>query len=68
MAKRHGGSSYLFAVNMTNKPSPARLTFAQSITGQAAVLEEKRNVDVNAGSFEDTFAPYAVHIYKVAGE
>ena len=33
--------------------------------GKAEVLFEKRNVAFD-GSLQDTFAPYAVHIYKIA--
>lgn len=68
MAKRHAGSHYLFTVNMTNKPAQARLRFGKPINGQADVLDEERKVNVSNGSFDDAFAPYAVHIYKMASD
>ena len=36
-----------------------------SATGQAEVMFEDRSVDVVKGKIKDTFAPYAVHVYRM---
>jgi len=36
-------------------------------TRRAEVLGEGRSVTVSDGRFEDAFAPYAVHLYAIAG-
>ena len=64
--KRHGGATYLFAVCMRN----AAATAAFTVTGlgkeaAAEVLGEGRKVPVRDGAFEDRFAPYGVHLYKI---
>ena len=34
-------------------------------TARAEVIGENRTVTVTGGKFEDTFAPYEVHLYKI---
>ena len=69
LVKRHDGATYVFTVGMRN--APARGTFTvKGLSGEqkAEVLGEGRTVSVRDGTFEDTFAPYDVHIYRIAGE
>lgn len=63
--KRHGGSTYLFAVRMEASPAKAVLEVAGlAETATAEVLGENRAIPVRGGRFADEFAPYAVHLYR----
>ena len=67
MCKRQGGSTYLFAV--ATSPTAATASFAVAgMAGRAEVevLGEERTVVALDGRFEDAFAGYAVHHYRVA--
>jgi hypothetical protein len=66
MVKRHEGKIYVFAVGMRN--AAARGTFTVRglpASAQADVLGEARRLSVKEGRFDDEFAPYAVHLYKI---
>ncbi|MDF2440284.1 MAG: hypothetical protein JWN98_1268 [Abditibacteriota bacterium] len=68
MAKRHGGSTYVFAVGMRNVPS--RASFQVQGVGNAATVEvlgEGRTIALRNGRFEDDFKPYDVHLYRISG-
>lgn len=64
MLKDYEGAIYMFAANTTI--GPAKVTFSDMpfSKGSLAVLSEGRNLDVSESSFQDTFAPYDVHIYR----
>ena len=67
MQKRHGGATYLFAVNMRNEAT--RGTFALNglrANAKVEVLGEGRQLQVAAGSFTDEFKAYEVHLYRVS--
>jgi hypothetical protein len=66
MVKRYGGATYLFAAGMRNLR--ARGSFA--VRGvpnlaTAEVIGENRRLAVRNGRFEDNFAPYDVHRYRI---
>jgi hypothetical protein len=66
MVKRHGGATWLFAVAM--RPDATTGTFQLDripATASAEVLGESRTLTVSGGSFQDAFAGYAVHLYKI---
>ncbi|MBC7327020.1 hypothetical protein H5T87_02760 [bacterium] len=64
MVKKHRGATYIFAVAMKNAPTKAIFQLKEfKPTLKAEVLGEKRKIEVINGRFEDTFAPYDVHIY-----
>jgi hypothetical protein len=66
MTKRHGGSTYVFAVAMAN--SAARGTFELAdLPGDAGVevIGENRKLEVKAGRFSDDFDGYGVHLYRI---
>lgn len=66
MVKQNGGATYLFAVGMRN--APARGTFHVNRLPRAATAEvigEGRKISVRNGRFEDRFAPYDVHLYRI---
>jgi hypothetical protein len=70
MVKPYGDSIYLFAVGMRNLPMHAVLTIdplhRAKKNAEATVIGEDRTVQCWGGRIEDDFAPYQVHIYKVA--
>jgi len=66
LARRHQGSLYLFAVSMRN--GSAKATFKiPSITGDRPVLVigEDRSLTLHEGTFNDAFAPWLVHLYRI---
>ena len=66
MMKRHKDATYVFAVNLRNKPVRASFTLQETDRiVQGDVLEEARRVTVREGQFEDDFSPYGVHQYRL---
>ncbi len=68
VARRHGGSVYVFAVRM--EPGAAKASFeVAGLRGKAAVevLGEDRRIDATDGRFADDFGPHAVHLYRIQG-
>jgi hypothetical protein len=66
LLKRYGGATYLFAVAM--RGSSTHATFALQripVVAVAEVLGEGRSISVSNGIFEDDFAPYGVHLYRL---
>lgn len=68
MAKQSAAGLYIFAVNYDEKLKTARVTV--KVEGLAAgaevvVVDEGRTIRSDDGSFADTFAPLAVHIYRL---
>ncbi len=66
MVKRYGGATYLFAVAM--RAGATEATFEVTCLPAAAtatVLDERRVVPVVAGSFNDHFSDYEVHLYRI---
>lgn len=63
--KRFDGFTYLFAVAV--RPGTTTATFSLRDFGNAEVevIGESRKLTATAGVFQDEFANYAVHIYKV---
>ena len=63
------GGYFLIAVNGFDSPVKARFTVPLPAGGLAAdgaaVRSENRLVEVRDGVFEDSFAPYAVHLYEL---
>ena len=69
LSLRETGSGYfLIAVNGLDEPVRASFTLPApdgGLASRAAVRFENRLVDVAQGVFEDTFEPYAVHLYEL---
>lgn len=66
MAKRHAGKTYVFAVGMRNGAARGAFTISGlPKTATVQVLGENRTLKVAAGRFEDDFAPYDVHLYRI---
>jgi hypothetical protein len=67
MVKYNEGVTCVFAVNLANQSAHAAFTFLDPNHGrQAEVLGEARHIPVPGQNFADDFAPYAVHLYKLA--
>ena len=62
LLKYHGGWNYLFAVNAATEPVSAELPADSATTVE--VLHENRICSVKNGRLADSFAPFAVHIYR----
>ena len=69
MLKRRDGVSYVFAVAMRDDKTSATFRLA-GLKGAATarVLGEKRTLTVKDGVFEDSFAPWDVHLYEIRAE
>lgn len=69
MARQHEGDLYVFAVNYDERQVPTEATvLVDSLPAetQVLVMDEDRALASGAGSFTDSFAPLAVHIYRIA--
>ena len=66
MLKRYGDATYLFAVGMRNKKVSASFQIHE-VTGQHKlnVIDEDRNLTTHDGTFEDSFNPWDVHLYRL---
>jgi hypothetical protein len=69
LVKRHGETTYVFAVGMRNGSAQGTFTVrGLPQTAHAKVIGESRTLLVKSGRFTDTFAPYEVHLYRIAYE
>ena len=64
MVKRQGGATYVFAAASRDRGTKASFT-VKGASGAAEVLGEGRSVPARDGKFEDSFEPYAVHLYRI---
>lgn len=64
IAKRHGDSTYVFAVAMREAGGKAAFV-PKGARGAAEVLGENRTIPLKDGAFEDNFKPYEVHLYHI---
>jgi len=65
MVKKGKDGTYVFAVSMRNGPTRATFKVKGMGQGLVEVLGEGRELKPAAGSFEDAFAGYAVHLYRM---
>jgi len=65
-ARSFDGARYVIAVNASLKAAKATFTLPRLPTTVGWVYGEGRSVRVTKGTFTDSFAPLAVHIYIVA--
>jgi hypothetical protein len=65
MAKRSGGSTYLFAVSPQDGTVTAHFALTNGpASGTVEVMGERRTMPVADGAFSDEFSPYGVHLYR----
>lgn len=69
MVKHHDGATYLFAVAMRNGETSATFNL-KGMSGETTVevLGGNRTLMANDGSFTDQFAPWDVHLYRLAAK
>ena len=65
LLKESRGTTCVFAVNLTPEPTTAVFTLKNATASKARVLEESRQLEVTDRTFKDSFAPYAVHLYRL---
>lgn len=75
MVRVHEGFVYLFAVRLTESDETGQPADQSDVittfnisgagSGSAQVFNEDRAIPLSGGTFTDTFAPNAVHIYKM---
>lgn len=63
MAKKHNGTSYIFAVAM--RPGLTDATFEVEEGKYVEVIGENRTITIKERRFSDCFSEYAVHLYKI---
>lgn len=69
MAKRYDGALYVLAVGMRNAASRGSFAVKGVPAGATAeVIGENRTIAVKGGRFEDGFAAYDVHLYRIGAE
>lgn len=69
MMKRHADATYLFAVNMRNRPTRGSFAAREfSANATTTVLGESRNIALRQGEFADDFAAYEVHLYRMTSK
>jgi hypothetical protein len=67
LIKRLGQATYLFAVAMRGSPAKATFSGLTNLAAGAAVevIGEKRTIALSGNSFQDDFAAWGVHLYKM---
>jgi hypothetical protein len=66
MTKQHDGWTYVFAVAMRDGPTEATFTFPEGpAAASVEVIGESRRTALAGRSFRDSFAGYAVHLYRL---
>jgi hypothetical protein len=66
MLKRVGDTTYLFAVAMRDGVTTASFTVpGLPASAVAEVLSEKRKLPIQGGTFQDDFASYGLHLYRI---
>lgn len=66
MLKRWGGATWLFAVGGRDGATTATFTLRDfPASASAEVLDESRTLAVANGVFQDSFASYGLHLYRI---
>jgi hypothetical protein len=68
LARQHDGAVYIFAVNYDERAVAAEAIIAMDdlpAEAEIQVIDQDRRIRAQAGQFQDTFAPLAVHVYRV---
>jgi hypothetical protein len=66
MAKEYRDALYVFAVAMRGRAAKSSFAIRGLADGDAVVLGERRSLKIRGGFFDDTFAGYGVHLYRIA--
>jgi hypothetical protein len=65
MLKRHSGRTYVFAVDMRDGETTARLTVSRQGDARVEVLGKGRSTNSLGGLWDDRFTGYQVHLYRI---
>ncbi len=65
MVKNYGGDVYVFAVAMQGSSASATLMVPSVTSGTVEVIGEGRQLSLANHTFQDSFAGYGVHLYKI---
>jgi hypothetical protein len=65
VVKRHEGTTYLFAVNLTPQPATATFTVTRGGVKSAVEIGGTRTIPLQDDAFIEPFQPYAVHRYRL---
>jgi autotransporter-associated beta strand protein len=66
LCKTWSTNAYVIVVNSTSNTVSAVITNLPATNGTASLPFELRSLPVSGGTLSDTFAPWGVHIYKIA--
>lgn len=67
LEKRYRGETYVFAVNLSNRPTQGTFSWSDAGPGGTAeALGESRRLSIVAGTFSDAFDAYGVRRYRIA--
>ena len=66
MMKQYAGATYVFATAMRGTATTASFTLPSVGPGTVEVINENRTLALSDGKFQDSFAGYGVHLYRVA--
>jgi hypothetical protein len=66
VVKRHAGATYVFAVAMHGGRTKASFTLPGKGDVRVEVIGESRSIEAVGGRWEDRFAGYQVHLYRIA--
>jgi len=66
LVRKYKGAIYLFAIGMRDGDTNATFHIpAPLLHSRVTVINENRTIEVRQGTFQDSFTPYQVHIYKI---
>jgi len=67
LLKRQGGATYIFAVDMRGTATHATFGGLTNLPpgAQAVVIGESRQIPISGAAFEDDFAAWGVHLYRI---
>ncbi len=63
LMKRHGGATYLLAINAVRRPVRVRIPL-KGVANEGEVMWEGRRIALAGGAISEAFTPFAVHVYR----
>ena len=66
VVKRHAGATYVFAAAMRDGETMANFSLPGAGDGRVEVLGEGRTIEAAGSGWQDRFAGYQVHLYKLS--
>ncbi|WP_340148682.1 hypothetical protein [uncultured Sneathiella sp.] len=67
LTRQDGCHLYVFSGSVSKFATDAQITIDGDIAkANVDVLDESRQIELRGGRFQDSFAPYAIHLYRIA--